>query len=122
MCIRDRLYAAPAASDATVEERVRKPKLPVCIEAAGPHPIVRVIGHDDPDVTAAGLAAWADDVAAWIDEGREPYVFAHQPDNLDSPALARRFHELVRARRPDIAPLTEPLEVDSAQQSSLFDV
>jgi len=115
------LYQAPAASPAAVEERANKPRLPVQIEAAGPHPIVRVIGHDDPDLTMSGLAAWADQVATWIDEKREPYVFAHQPENLDSPALARAFYDLVRKLRPQLEPLSEPLNVEAPSQSSLFD-
>ena len=40
---------------------------------------------------------------AWLDEHRAPYVFAHQPENRESPRLARRFHAAVRHRRPEVA-------------------
>jgi hypothetical protein len=36
-------------------------------------------------------------------------VFIHTPDNADALELARRFHEDVRARVPEVEPLPEPL-------------
>lgn len=102
------LYGAPATSDAARDERRTKPDLPVALDAVGASPIVRVIGQDSPDATMDGLLAWVDRVVMWIREGRTPYVFAHQPDNLDSPGLARAFHDAVSARVPTLEPLPEP--------------
>ena len=48
-------------------------------------------------------------VAAWLREGRSPTVFIHTPDNVDALELARRFHEDVRTRMPEIEPLPEPV-------------
>lgn len=109
------LYAVEAASDAAVDERRTKPRLPVVVDAIGPHPIVRVIGEDTPEGTLAGLRAWTDQVVAWLREGREPHVFVHQPENLDSPALARAFHAEVARAVPGLAPLPVP-----AGQSTIF--
>lgn len=109
------LYASAGASPAAQEERRTKPRLPVVLDAVGPRPLVRVIGEDTAEGTAAGLAAWADQVVAWLAEGREPYVFVHQPENLDSPALARGFHALVAARVAGLAPLPVP-----AGQATMF--
>jgi hypothetical protein len=36
-------------------------------------------------------------------------VFIHTPDNVDAPELARRFHDQVRARVPEVEPLPEPV-------------
>lgn len=102
------LYAAEAASEAAAEERRTKPRLPIRLDAVGPHPIVRVIGQDSPDGTLDGVRAWIPQVADWLGEGREPFVFVHQPENLDSPALARAFHAEVAALVPDLAPLPPP--------------
>ncbi len=119
------LYAAPPDSDEAVEERRTKPSLPIATEVVGGHPIVRVIGADDADVSADGLAAWVPAVAQWLGEGRRPYVFAHQPRNLESPALARRFHAAV-AGRMAIADLPTPClptprpPALAPDQSSLF--
>jgi uncharacterized protein YecE (DUF72 family) len=102
------LYAAAATSEAAVEERRTKPRLPVLLDALGPHPVIRVIGQDSPEGTLDGLLAWVDQVVDWLSEGREPYVFVHQPENLESPALARAFHAAVANRVPDLAPLPTP--------------
>jgi hypothetical protein len=48
-------------------------------------------------------------VAGWLREGRSPTVFIHTPDNVDSLELARRFHDDVRARVPEVDPLPEPI-------------
>jgi uncharacterized protein YecE (DUF72 family) len=118
------LYAAPPRTDAAVEERRTKPKLPVLTDVVGATPIVRVIGADGADTTAAGLRSWTARVVEWISEGREPYVFVHQPENLESPALAREFHAAVTASIGDLEPLPAPLPVVPATevlgQDSLF--
>jgi uncharacterized protein YecE (DUF72 family) len=118
------LYAVSPQTDAAVEERRSKPKLPVLTDVAGATPIVRVIGADDADTTADGLRAWVAPIADWIAEGREPYLFVHQPENLESPRLARLFHAEVAAVIGDLAPLPTPLPVAPATevlgQDSLF--
>lgn len=118
------LYAASPQTDAAVEERRTKPKLPVLTDVVGATPIVRVIGADDADTTVDGLLVWAEQVVDWITEGREPYLFVHQPENLESPRLARVFHAEVAAAVGDPAPLPTPLPVVPATevlgQDSLF--
>jgi uncharacterized protein YecE (DUF72 family) len=109
------LYAGEATSTAALDERRTKPRLPIVLDAVGQHPIIRVIGEDAPEGTLRGLTAWAEQVAAWLREGREPYVFVHQPENLDSPALARKFHALVTALVPGLDPLPTP-----TGQTSIF--
>jgi uncharacterized protein YecE (DUF72 family) len=57
----------------------------------------------------AGWRPWLDAVAGWLREGRSPTVFIHTPDNVDALELARRFHDDVRARVPEVEPLPEPI-------------
>ena len=127
------LYADPPRSDASLDERRTKPKLPIRTSVPGAMPIVRVIGADAAPTTLDGLTAWTADVVAWLDDGREPYVFVHQPENLDSPALARHLHAHVASslerespvdRQWRLADLPEPLPVaprtEVAGQDSLF--
>jgi uncharacterized protein YecE (DUF72 family) len=78
------------------------------------HPIVRYIGRDDVARTVAGWQPWLDTVAGWLREGRSPTVFIHTPDNVDSLELARRFHDDVRARVPEVDPLPEPVPAGPA--------
>ena len=105
------LYDAPPRTDAAVEERRTKPRLPVTTDVMGRHPVVRVIGSDDVQGTATGLRAWIPQIVGWITEGREPYVFAHQPENLESPALARMLHAAAAEQLVGLTPLPTPLPV-----------
>jgi uncharacterized protein YecE (DUF72 family) len=118
------LYAHPPLTDAAGEERRTKPQLPVLTDVVGPTPVVRVIGSDDREGTAAGLRDWVPHVVEWLAEGREPYLFVHQPENLESPALARAIHAEVVALVGHLAPLPTPLPVAPASevvgQDSLF--
>jgi uncharacterized protein YecE (DUF72 family) len=101
------LFAEPPATNTEREAWGRKPRVARRTSALTDRPIVRYIGRDDAEQTAAGWQSWADIVAGWLGEGRSPTVFIHTPDNVDAPALARRFHEDVRARVPALEPLPE---------------
>lgn len=103
------LYETPPTSEAEREAWSKKPRLPRRTRALTRFPVVRYIGRDDAELTARGWQPWADAAAAWLREGRSPTVFIHTPDNADAPVLARRFHEDVRRRVPELAPLGEPI-------------
>jgi uncharacterized protein YecE (DUF72 family) len=102
------LFGSPPASDAEREARAKKPRVPRRTRALTAYPLVRYIGRDDPARTVAGWQPWLDTVADWLREGRSPTVFIHTPDNVDALELARRFHDDVRARVPEVEPLPEP--------------
>lgn len=106
------LFAAPPTSPAEQEGWDRKPRLPRTVVAVGDRPVVRYLGRDDPEATVAGWQPWVPVVAAWLAEGREPTVFIHTPDNDEALALARRFHDEVRAvATVAVDPLPEPMVV-----------
>jgi len=75
--------------------RHRKPDLPIYAAALGRHPLLRFIGHPDDAINEPWLAGWAEWVARWIGQGRQPYVMIHCPDNTHAPPMARRFHTLL---------------------------
>jgi len=102
------LFERPPTSDAEREAWRNKPRLPRRSRALTSYPVVRYIGRDDPERTAAGWQPWLDQVAGWLREGRSPTVFIHTPDNVDALELARRFHDDVRTRVPEVEPLAEP--------------
>lgn len=116
------LRATGEVTPAAIEERRNKPLLPIVTTAMGDEPVVRVIAGDESGAAFAGLAAWVDQVVDWLAAGRRPYVFAHQPENRDSPMLARRFHTAVSERVRNLVPLPEPNVIDShgIDQASLF--
>jgi uncharacterized protein YecE (DUF72 family) len=103
------LFGSPPVSDAEREAWRNKPRVPRRSRALTSHPVVRYIGRDDPARTVAGWQPWLGIVAGWLREGRSPTVFIHTPDNVAAPELARRFHDEVRARVPEVEPLPEPV-------------
>jgi uncharacterized protein YecE (DUF72 family) len=101
-------FAAPPASDAERDAWTKKPRVPRRVAALTDQPIVRYLGRDDVARTVDGWQGWADIVAGWLREGRSPTVFLHTPDNAEAPRLARRFHDDVRTRVPELEPLPSP--------------
>ena len=114
------LFSTLPPSDAERAARRQKPHLPRRLRALTDRPVARYIGVDDPAATAAGWQRWLPVLDGWLDEGRSPTMFVHTPDNLDAPVLARRLHDEVRARRPDLPPLPEPHRAQPAAEPTLF--
>lgn len=106
------LFAGSPTSDMEREAWQRKPRLPRRTRALTDHPMVRYIGRDDVARTIEGWQPWLDVVVDWLREGRSPTVMVHTPDNVDALWLARRFHDDVRARVPEVEPLPEPLPTE----------
>ena len=102
------LFRSPPTSDAEREAWTKKPRMLRRSVALTGQPIVRYLGRDATDLTVEGWQHWVAVVVGWLKEGRSPTVFVHTPDNVDSPQLARRFHDEVRARLPALEPLPEP--------------
>jgi uncharacterized protein YecE (DUF72 family) len=99
-------------SDAERDAWVKKPRLPRRSVALTDHPIVRYLGRDAIGQTVEGWRPWVDTVTEWLREGRSPTVFIHTPDNAEALALARRFHDDVRARVPSLEGLPEPIPAE----------
>ncbi|MET8353442.1 MULTISPECIES: DUF72 domain-containing protein [unclassified Micromonospora] len=105
-------FASPPTSDAERDAWLKKPRVPLRSLALTDRPIVRYLGRDDTTRTVEGWQRWVDVVAGWLREGRSPTMFVHTPDNADAPVLARRFHDEVRARVPELDALPEPIPVE----------
>jgi uncharacterized protein YecE (DUF72 family) len=103
------MFASPPTSDAEREAWTKKPRVPRRSRALTGIPMVRYLGRDDADRTVEGWAPWVETVTGWLREGRSPTVFVHTPDNAGALELARRFHDDVRARVPELEPLPEPV-------------
>ncbi|MFC0710969.1 DUF72 domain-containing protein [Azorhizophilus paspali] len=114
LCLDSRpLFSCCEDTPAVRHAQSRKPRLPVRPAALTAFPQVRFIGHPLLAANDPFMTPWLDKVAAWIEEGRQPYVFLHTPDNLLAPELARRFHERLRERLPGLPPL--PAAADDSQ-------
>jgi uncharacterized protein YecE (DUF72 family) len=110
-------FQSPPTSAAELDAWAKKPRLPRRTRALTDRPIVRYLGRDSVAETVEGWRPWIEVVVEWLREGRSPTVFLHTPDNHDAPALARRFHDDVRALRPDLDALPEP---DPVEPATLF--
>jgi len=105
-------FRTPPTSDGERDAWTKKPRVALRTRALTDRPIVRYLGRDDPAETVAGWQRWVAVTAGWLREGRSPTVFIHTPDNADAPELARRFHDDVRARVPELPPLPDPEPVE----------
>jgi uncharacterized protein YecE (DUF72 family) len=111
------LFASQADDDFTRDARRKKPRVPVRFRATGPRPFVRFVGDPDVPANRALLDEWAGVVAAWVAEGRTPYVFTHHPDDAHAPELARLFQALLHARLPSVPPpAVWPAEREAAEE------
>ena len=109
------VFAGPCVTDAEREAFANKPRVPARAVALGQTPIVRFIGQTDPDANPQFWAPWVDTVERWLRDDRSPMVFIHTPDNIAALELTHRFYDEVRARVPELEPLT-PL-AEPAEQS-----
>jgi len=107
-------FGKPPVTAAEQETVAKKPRVPRRTRALTDRPIVRYLGRDSAEETIEGWRPWLGVVAGWLREGRSPTVFVHTPDNADAPALARRFHDDVRALVPGLDALPEPAPVQPA--------
>jgi uncharacterized protein YecE (DUF72 family) len=105
-------FRSPPTSDAEREAWTRKPRMPLRSRALTDRPIVRYLGRDASERTVEGWQPWLDVVTGWLREGRSPTMFIHTPDNADAPILARRFHDDVRARLPELEALPQPIPAE----------
>lgn len=105
-------FQSPPTSDAERDAWAKKPRMPLRDRALTDRPIVRYLGRDASAQTIEGWQRWIDVVAEWLREGRSPTVFVHTPDNAEAPVLARRFHDEVRARIPELEVLPEPIPAE----------
>jgi uncharacterized protein YecE (DUF72 family) len=108
------LFRSAPTSDAERDAWAKKPRMPLRTRALTDRPIVRYLGRDASARTIEGWQRWIDVAAGWLREGRSPTVFIHTPDNADAPVLARRFHDEVRARVPELEGLPAPAPIEPA--------
>lgn len=104
-------FADLPTSTAERDAWTKKPRMPLRTEALTDQPIVRYLGRDDITKTVEGWQRWIPIVERWLREGRSPTVFLHTPDNAEALKLARRFHDEIRKRLPQLEPLPEPTPV-----------
>ena len=114
------LFSCTARDPGVLHAQSKKPRVPPRPTAFSQHPQVRFIGHPELEANEPYLLPWLDKVAAWIEEGRSPYVFLHTADNRLAAALAQRFHRGLMERLPGLAALPELHRTPEAEQLGLL--
>lgn len=121
------LFAPPLIETPENREALsKKPRLPLHVLATGQNPIIRFIGHWQPEVDQAFWAQWWPQLMLWIKQGKTPWFFVHSPSNADAPERAQAFHRgLVSAceqKVEEIPPLGEGPSIAARviEQSMLF--
>lgn len=114
------LFSCTSRDPGVLDAQSKKPRVPPRPAAFSQHPQVRFIGHPELEANEPFLIQWLDKVAAWIEEGRQPYVFLHTADNYLAAALARRFHRGLMERLPGLPALPEPDRGPQVEQLGLL--
>jgi uncharacterized protein YecE (DUF72 family) len=118
------VFAAKPDNEAIRVAQANKPRVGFRATALTREPFVRFVGDLDAENDRALLAGWAHCFAKWIAEGRCPSFFAHNPDDLYSPAVGRLFQELLHERCPQVPPPpawpVEKERAESGEQLGLF--
>ena len=116
------LFADVPDTPEAVEAHARKPRVHVRPVALAGNPVLRLIVPDSVNAPLSKLIEpwrkWWPHVARWVSDGRDVTVFAHTPDNLRSPDLARLIHAEVSERVPDLPVLPDTTTVPG--QMGLF--
>jgi uncharacterized protein YecE (DUF72 family) len=106
VCLDSRaLFSAEPDTDIIRDAQRKKPKVPVHLLPVDAPPMIRYIGHPQLEQNPPFLAPWVERVGQWIEQGKQPYVFMHMPDNGDALALAQLWSRLLHKRLPQIAAL-----------------
>jgi uncharacterized protein YecE (DUF72 family) len=104
-----------------LQSRERKPDLPVQIAATTDFIFLRYIGHPRMEANNAFLDAWAWQLAQWIEQGLNPYVFCHCPFEVHSPSICSVLYEKVKTLTPLVPLPWQPDQTENrAEQARLF--
>lgn len=96
------LNSMDAADEFETVSQKRKPKSPFRTTATGRRPMLRLIGRNNPAEVADHWEKWSIQIANWIRDGYEPWVFTHAPDDTYAPGLARLLHDMIRIQLPEL--------------------
>ncbi|MGF1699022.1 DUF72 domain-containing protein [Photobacterium makurazakiensis] len=92
------VFAAPPTTPAVIDAHQKKPHVPVHAIATANHPMIRFIGHPDEVSNDAFFENWLNRLPKWLDEGKQPYLFIHTPDNNHAPELAVRLYRQLQQK------------------------
>ncbi|GGB31395.1 hypothetical protein GCM10011502_00440 [Oceanisphaera marina] len=95
------VFSAPPNTPALADAHQKKPRVPVHIISTGQAPVIRFIGHPEPDYNLRFWQPWLPRIQGWLDEGKSVYVFVHTADNQLAPQLAADIARALQRPLPD---------------------
>lgn len=99
------LFSKSPSDQAEEASQARKPRSPHRTTVTGSRPMLRLVGRNSVDDTMPWIEEWAIVIAEWINARREPYVFAHSPDEKFAPDFAARLHTQLQSHLPSLPDL-----------------
>ena len=92
------VFAAQPTTEAVIDAHQKKPRVPVHAIATAKHPMIRSIGHPDMDDNLRFFEPWLNKLPMWIEQGIQPYLMIHTPDNVLAPELAEKLYKQLQLR------------------------
>jgi len=92
------LFSAPPTDEYEIKSQSRKPRSPIRHFVTGSRPMLRLVGRNNVSLADPWMDEWVPRIAKWIEDGLEPYVFLHAPNDAFAPELASRFHNKLAAK------------------------
>jgi uncharacterized protein YecE (DUF72 family) len=113
--------------DPQIGSERKKPKVPLQPVVTADFTIVRYISHPNHDYNQPYFDQWVPRLQQWLTQRKEIYFFAHCPQEVYSPAMARSvYHQLQQVGAPlpslpwDLAEKQRAEAADSSAQLKLF--
>jgi uncharacterized protein YecE (DUF72 family) len=116
------LFSAPPTDQTEEQAAARKPRTPLRTTVTGQHPFLRLICRNRLSESQQWIREWAEIISGWLQQGLQPYVFTHSPDDQFAPLMADAIHRELHAICPEVP---EPPEwpgrrLPPMSQGSLF--
>ncbi|MHA2849448.1 DUF72 domain-containing protein [Vibrio harveyi] len=92
------VFAAQPITEAVIDAHQKKPRVPVHAIATAIHPMIRFIGHPDMDDNLRFFEPWLKKLPMWIEQGIQPYLMIHTPDNVLAPELAEKLYKQLQLK------------------------
>ena len=96
------LFATESPDDDERSAQSRKPQTPVRKSALSSNPFLRFVGQNDIGANDHWIKEWAPIINKWILEKKQPYIFAHCPNEANAPYFARQIHQQIRKLNPTL--------------------
>ncbi len=92
------VFAAQPTTEAVIDAHQKKPRVPVHAIATAKHPMIRFVGHPDMDDNLRFFEPWLKKLPMWIEQGIQPYLMIHTPDNVLAPELAEKLYKQLQLK------------------------